>query len=431
MELVLRIVVLLVVLVGLITTIMSVKNWHWAQMVLLLFIFFSAIGTLILGLEVYRIHRTVRSGINPLKQQLADAQAENEALLRGTGDEALAGRIFDGQLPFVFAAEDRMPSAEVWTNRLQVQSRQRGRVWRGAAPQAIDPRTGRVAVAVPEPKPHGLEQGAILFAFEQGEPNVANPDQGAQFLGEFRVVQAAEPGVTLELVQGLDPRTMPRTIARLTRSVQTKSRPWSLYETMPADDHELFAGLSEEQLRQMIPAPSVNEYIRHGAPATDDDDDFHRAGFTDSGEKGQRVGPEDAEKAVEWRYDRTLRDYTYLFAELLRERVVKLALQAALTEDINRLKAALKSAQSLTAHREQKKQVLAGDLTHMVRDRQVIEQLLATIKSMIETARRQSSDLLAENMRLAQQLSERQLAELKRIDDAAPAPALPAAVSAN
>ena len=94
MTLVLQIVLAVVVLVGLITVIMSVKNWHWAQMLLLLCIFFSSIGALVLGLEVFRIHRTFRSKIPGLEQQIAELELKIDALKNGTGDQSLAGRIF-------------------------------------------------------------------------------------------------------------------------------------------------------------------------------------------------------------------------------------------------------------------------------------------------------------------------------------------------
>ena len=55
--------------------------------------------------------------------------------------------------------------------------------------------------------------------------------------------------------------------------------PWSMYETMPVDQLELFAGLSEEQLEKLLPEASVEEYIRQGTPAGPDDDEWHVIGF--------------------------------------------------------------------------------------------------------------------------------------------------------
>jgi hypothetical protein len=418
LTLVLQIVVALVVVVGLITIIMSIKNWHWAQMLLVLSLFFASIAVLVLGLEVFRIHRTFRKGMPALEEQIAKVQQENEALERGTRDELLASRIFSDGLPFNMEAEGRMPAMDVWKQRLQVQARQRGRVWSGVTPAGrVDAATGQVPVVIPAPRPHGLEQDAIVYAFEQGPPNPANPDQPAQYLGEFRVTATTENGATLQSVQGLDPRTG----GRLARSAATPGAVWKLYETMPMDSHEHFAGLNEQQLRGLLPAESLPEYLRHGTKATPDDDERHRAGYD---EQGKRVGPDDAAKATEWRYDRQLRDYAYLFAELARERVVLLAQRAGLIEDNARLKAANENALKLTAHRQLEIKTLTADLDHMKRDRQEIQNLLATVKQQLANARQRVATLIRENAQLAQNLIESQLAQLRTITAAMPAPAV-------
>jgi hypothetical protein len=424
LTLVLQIVVVLVILVGLITIIMSIKNWHWAQMLLVLSLFFTSIGVLVLGLEVFRIHRNLRKGMPALEKKIADVQAESAALERGTRDEALMNRIFAEGLPFDAEAEgNRMPAMDVWKQRLQVQARERGRVWSGVKPAGrVDAATGQIPVAIPAPRPHGLEKDAIVYAFEQGPPNPAAPDQPAQYLGEFRVMEVRDDGVTLKSVQGLDNRTG----GRLDRSAANPGSVWKLYETMPLDSYELFAGLNEAQLKQLLPAESIPEYLRQGTPATPDDDEYHRAGFDD---KGLRVGPDDAANATEWRFDRPLRDYAYLFAELARQRVVMLAQRAGLVEDNNRLKAAEASAQKLKAHREQEIVALKADLGHMTRDRQVIERLLAAVEQQLGSARKMVGDLMNENAELAQKLVASQLAQLRSITAATPAPGVSPAVS--
>ena len=402
MVLVFQILLAVVVLAGLITVIMSAKTWHWAQMLLLLAIFFSSIGALLLGLEVYRIHRTFRARMPQLERQLAEVELQIEALRYGTGDRALAGRIFGGELPFDIDVEQRMPGQGVWSRRLQDQARQRGRVWRNAARAGnVDPATGRVAVTLDQPQPHGLTADSVVYVFEEGNVNPANPAQGAQFLGEFRVIEVRPNGATLESVVQLDNRTGPR--------VAGSQRPWTLYETMPADRHELFAGMTEEELRQLIPAASIDEYLRHGQeverPAAADAFDPAIA-MVD--EAGVRVGPDDAAKAVKWLYDRQLRDYPSFFATAHLHLVQQAAQRSALQEDIAKLAAAQELAKQFGAQRTEERQALTGDLGHLERDRDAIQSLLATVQQQLENARRLLAEAIQQNMQLAAELAAQQ-----------------------
>jgi hypothetical protein len=416
---VLQIVVVLIVLVGLITTIMSIKNWHWAQMLLLLSIFFTCLGVLFLGMEVFRIHRNLRAGMPAKIAKIEDLEEVNEAFLHGTRDaevigRAFAGDPFNGEVPYDAEAEGRMPGMGVWRSRLQDLARDRGRVWRDVkAAGPVDPATGRIPVTLPAPRPHGLEKDAIVFAFEQGPPNPATPDQGRQFLGEFRVVEAREDGVTLESVQRLDERTG----GRLVRSAQNPQIAWRLYETMPSDRHDMFAGLSETDLKKLLPAATIDEYLRHGQEATRDDDEYHRAAFDD---QGQRVALDDPKKVKEL-YDRTLRDYAYTFSELLRQKTLLLAETAGLTEDINRLKAAQENALKLTAHRQKELTELGKDAKFMERDRQAIEKLRDTVQAQLANAREIVAKLIPENAQAAQRYIESQVTELESGPVAAPA----------
>jgi hypothetical protein len=411
-----------VILVGLITIIMSIKNWHWAQMVLLLSIFLVSILDMVLGMEVYRIHRNFGRPIPALENKIENVQNRIKALEQGTRDQALANQIFPEGLPFDWDKEGSMPSIDVWRQRQQVQVRVRGRVWAGVKAGRVDVRTGQVQVAIPAPKPHGLQKDSIVYAFEQA-PAGAPPNQRGQYLGEFRVTDVSEGGAALQSVQGLDQRTA----TRLEASARS-NRTWKLYEKMPLDSHDLFAGLTPEQLKQLLPASTVNQYIRQGTPATPDDDENHRAGFD---EKGLQVGPNDKDKAVKWLYDRPLRDYAYLFTEFARERAQMLARIAGLKEDNARLDEARQSALRLAEERNAQIQSLTSDLGNMKRDRQVIEQLLNTVKAQLANAVQQRDGLVQKNAENAQKFVNTQLTQLREITAAtAAAAALPSPAGA-
>jgi hypothetical protein len=398
LEVVLQIVVAIVVLVGLITVIMSIKNWHWAQVLLLLGIFFLSVGNLLFGLEVYRIHSSLRRKLPILEDQTVKLEEEIAAMQYG-GPSLMLPRIFDEPLAFDVEAEGRMPSMAVWTRRLQDMERERGSVWRGVTPaSAIDPQTNRLTVKLAEPLPHGLDQNSIVYMFEEGEPNAAAPQEGAQFLGEFRVVGVQPDTAELESVYRLDNRTGNR--------IASSTRPWVLYETMPRDQYQLFAGKTEEELRQMLPAATVEEYLRHGTPATPDDDDLHRAAFDD---QDHRLGPESAGEAAKTLYDRQLRDYDYLFDAANRDYVELAAEQAALTEDAKKLAEAQAIATKVGEQRTAEKQGLTQDLAHLEQDVAAIRALLATIQRQAGNVQQRISRLLVENAQMANQLQQAQL----------------------
>jgi len=285
-------------------------------------------------------------------------------------------------------------------HRLKMISRERGRVWRGVQPAGEVDDQGVVQVEIAQPTPHGLEKDAIVYvfeaggAFEAGEVNPTDSSAGRQYLGEFRVTEAGE---RLASSQG----------------------PWSLYETMPADRHKLYAGLEEEQLRQLLPADSLDEYLRHGTPATADDDEWHKIGLN---ENDERVGPENLDQAVKFLYDRPLRDYAYLFSELAQQRVVLQASRQAVAQDLVKLAEALQSAEQLGTFREQQRTALASDLTGMQGDRLAIETHRDLVQHQLTHAKQLIERLLARNSELADRLTQRQMGLLESINRAAPAP---------
>ncbi|MGI9455441.1 MAG: hypothetical protein ACR2NU_02715 [Aeoliella sp.] len=385
LTLVLQIVLAVALLLALVTVVMSTKIWHWSQVVLVLFIILFGVGALFLGAEVFRIHRNLRAGIPKLEENLEAANLKTEELLKGTNDE---------------------PGIRELEHRLQIVSRERGRAWRGVQPASEVSDQGAVQVSIPNPQPHGLGQDTIVYAFESGEPT-----EGAQYLGEFRVIEANAEGVTLEPILLIDQRTGERLAA--------SEGPWSLYETMPVDRHSLYADLSEEQLQQMLPEESVEEYLRHGTEATRDDDEWHVIGLD---ENDERVGPEQMDQAVKRLYDRPLRDYAYLFEEYAREKVVAMAAREAITEDNAKLETALESAKQLSQFREAEIVALTSDEAGMKQDRAAIEKHRDLVQRQLSNARQLIEVLLADNTARARELAERQLGLMQMIDSVAPAP---------
>ena len=449
MSLVFSILLGLLVLVGLIATFMTIKHWHWAQMLLMLGVFLASVGVLFLSAEVVRIHKLLRTNLPKLEAQVAALEEKNEALETGSrvpaavnaalndlrdpervadavsrldGKEALAEQLKrlagnEREMARITAEFDKvsesgmLPSLVVWDQQNQVLARQRGRVWR-LARKASDPdAAGTVQVAIGEPRPHGIEQGAIVYVFEMGEPNAADPAQGSQYIGEFRVAAVAPDGVTLSPVLPLDRRTLQRLAA--------SQRPWSIYETMPADRHDLFgsynrsgewvSNFTEEQLRRMLPAASVEEYIRQGGPVTRDDDEYHRQAFN---EENLPIGPESSDPVASVKYNRPLRAYGLVFSELADQRAEIIAGLAAEFEDFKKLQTTQTQADQLNAARLEEKQKLTADKEHMDRDLAVITALHKDVADRLAVMTESLRDGLRANAELAAELTKRQLAML-------------------
>lgn len=388
MTLVFQILIGVVVLVGLITIIMSYKTWHWSQVVLVCSVFLAGVGFLFLAAETFRIHAVLRSDIPQKEAELERLADQSRTLQRGTLEE---------------------PGIRGMRHRLQIVTRERGRVWRGVMPVSQVDDEGQLQVEIPSPQPHGLETDSIVFAFEQSDPNVNNPEVGSEYLGEFRVVDTAGPDVTLESTQLLTERTGSR--------IDNSQGPWVLYETMPQDKHDIFAELSEEELREMIPSESIEEYLRHGTPATPDDPEANVVGLD---ENDERV--EDLQDAVKRLFDRPLRDYAYIFNELEQRRVILQSQIQATIEDNAKLTAALESAERLTEFRNEQKQMLQSDLGNMEQDLQAIEELLDQVQTQLANANDRIEQTLAQNSAYSDQLQEIQLGLMETIDATAPAP---------
>jgi len=390
LSLIVQIVLGLAVLVGLVTIIMSNKNWHWTQLVLVLLVFFTAIGFLFLGAETVRIHEIFRKGIPELEQQIASLQQQNDKLQNGQGDE---------------------PGILKLDHRLQILTRERGRVWRGVLPAGqVDPQ-GRVSIEIAKPSPHGLEKDAILYVFEAGSPNAEDPTDGKQYLGEFRVTEVQAGGATLEPILLVD--------NRMGNRLAGSEGPWSLYETMPIDRHRLFVGIPEEALRRMLPAESVEEYLRHGTEATPDDDEWHVTGLD---ENDERVGPDDIDQAVKRLYNRSLRDYAFLFNKLAGEKVVALARQIAVREDNAKLVKALAAAEQTGAFRQRQIDSLETDLAGMKQDRSAIESHRDAVLSLLAHFNERIKGYRKANSAIAKQFAEEQLGLASYINSVAPAP---------
>jgi hypothetical protein len=409
--LIIWIVILLLFIASIVAAYFGARYWHWAHVTLVVFIFMAAVGFFVLAAETLRINAVLRKQVNQLDTQLTQVKANLDGLDRGTGNAQVINQLAGLEVHIPEEATE-IPSISELEHDLHLATRLRGQVWRNVVPGQFDPQTGTLEVSIvppkpaaeeedgqaapPAPQPAGIAANKILFVFESGPPDAADPTQGAQYLGEFRVTEAAGLQATLVTVNELDDYEKQR--------LANSRGPWSMYETMPVDQLELFAGLSEEQLKKLLPEASVEEYIRQGTPAGPDDDEWHVVGF-DADEN--RLGPNDLDKAVKKTYQRRLRDYATDLSELNRRRVILLASIAAVTQDNALLSTALASAKKLEAFRTEEIRKLQIDLAGVQKEREIIERHLATVEQQLATARQILDQAIAKNRQLADELARR------------------------
>jgi hypothetical protein len=256
-----QIVLGLLVIFFIVTVVFSVKTWRWHQ-ILFLFATFIAAGTFIVfAAATLKTHKTWRTAVNDLDKKLKENVAAKELLQFGDVNKVQ-------QEPNI-----RNVKAEIGRILLD-----RGRVWRNCQAGNFDGMSVTVttASAAADPmaavKPNNIEAKSILYAFKE-LPNADNTMfLPGVYLGEFVATAVTESTVTLSPTIPLD--------AYQAQQIRAVNDPWVLYEVLPVDGYEFFAGLSEEQLRTLMPQGTMTQetwdaliksYVRTFGPATADD----------------------------------------------------------------------------------------------------------------------------------------------------------------
>jgi hypothetical protein len=374
----------------------SARTWHWGHVIVVVGIVLSTFGFMLLAAETLRINRVYRTAINQKTKQLDDITARNNALKKGTNKPEIIAALRNEQEPAVLIPEEAesIPSLDDLDHEILLATRRRGRVWRNVAPAGVD--QSGVKVNVPAPASSGLAPSTVVYLFEEGAAQLPAPDgkpQGRQYLGAFRVTAVAGQQATLAPVQPLDQFEQQR--------LASSRPPWVIYETMPPDRHEVFAGIPEEELKKRLPASSVQEYLRHGKEATTDDPDVRKLGFDENGKPLPHEELNNAAKVVYWRQ---LRNYAAEFDELARRRVEMEVAIAAVKQDLATFAVTLSTAKELQTTKQREVERLKSDLAGVQKERQTIEKHLALVQQQLNRARQLLQDTLALNASLARGL---------------------------
>lgn len=336
--------------------------------------FYSAARTL-------QTHASWRQKANTLESQLNQTLANNEVLVEG-----------DQNNPGILQLSVELHDLVV----------DRGRVWYGAMPGAIDD-TGATSVTIADPVPHGISGNSLLYVFEQ---STTDPERNGTYLGAFKVagVTEADPTQQGQLGEVALVPARPFSPSALER-LKISAGPWMLYEMLQRDRYDVFANLDETELRAILPDATVEEYLKQGQPAE----------AADPAERTDEEG----------NYVRQLRDYAVLFRELdrqmtlLRDRIA--SSQSAL--------AALNYVNQDSQEQEKFRQAEVATLTDRLSRARHELKAVTDLQQQLEAKLQATQAAVAENSTKARaletELTKRQLAAAEAIEDRTQATAEP------
>jgi hypothetical protein len=386
----------------------SARTWHWGYVILVEALILATFGFFLLAAETLRINAVLRTQVKGIQKQIDTVDLQNAALAEGSSDGGIIGQLGNLDPPVKVTKDkegnDKLDSLTDLDHRLLIITRERGRVWRNVKPAGqINAQTGAVSVSIPAPIPANLKAETVVYLFGEGapQPPAAGVPRGPQFLGEFTVAQVGPQTATLQPVSKMDEFEL--------RRLAASPAPWIIYDSMPIDRHQTFAGKPDPELKQKLPAKTVNEYLRDGKPSTADEEKTDPIRVIGFDADGKQLPPAEMAKATKKLYQRRLRDYAAEFDDLSRRRVVMLSDIDAINKDIERLKIAQEVAKKVQAFREDERAKLTSDLAGVTKEQAAIEQLVGQIKKQIARANQLTQDLLLRNTQMADQLSTRQL----------------------
>lgn len=259
----------------------------------------------------------------------------------------------------------------------------RGRVWRNCTPQKANAQTGEAAVVIEKPQPHGLTAKTVLYIFDANDV-----EKGGRYLGEFSVSAVAEKQIGLQPTHKMSERQL--------QQLGASRGPWNLYDVMPIDSHDAFAGKSPEDLRKLLVEESVAEHARDGKKADPSDP----AECVDK--KGNYVRPLRDYQAMFGRYYRELARNAELEGVVARAKKSLAAAEANIKRSMEASQTTIEAAKTELAAATAQRDAVAGH-------RKQLEENLAAAKQWIEQT-------LASNRVMAKEITKLQLEASRRID---------------
>jgi len=306
----------------------------------------------------------------------------------------------------------------------------RGRIWSYCGPQQVSP-TGGIAVQTNEESSDGpvIAPKSIVHVFE--ERDVA---EDGRYLGEFRVENATEQQVVMEPTRKLTPEE----IKAIQDSQATPNMSWAIYEKMPVDSPETFAGMNEDQLTALLIKPNKN-------PPQPEVDEILLSRIDELVADGKPVGPESDAPAERFSssektflpdyvtlpddiidevesdgtnyFFRPLRDYSALFEMYDRRRIELHDSNEATVRDGQLVQGALADAEKQKALRTREKAMLDQDRSQIERERDVVAKHQQELQRRVSLIQQDNERIKQTNKAMAGQLAKIQLSTARHINE--------------
>lgn len=302
--------------------------------------------------------------VNRLQSQIQQTKAENELTAEGDANH-------DG--------------IRQLKNKLFAVTLDRGRVWFDCQPNKpqIDPQQAvTVTLGLNERyNSQNLEDGLILYLFEQ-----ADLQKDGRYLGEFKVSGIGEGQIVLG-------STLPLRDEQLKR-VSNPQGPWTAYETMPADSHEIWKLVDEARIKELL-GDAAEEYLKDGKPS---------------------IAGDPPEHVIDGRYVRQLRSYATEFYELDRLRTIGVDRIAAAKQDLGYMQAAVADAERQRQFGEQQVARLKADVARIERENKAVADLRDRLRKSLKETSEANVAALAQNRRMVEEITRFQFQALAEAD---------------
>ena len=364
--------------------------------------------------------------------------------------------------------------------KIRVALYDRGRVWTDCRPISVN--GGTVQVEVTDPNPHQITANLIVFVFDSkpqsdggsylgefkvtdagGPPAEAPADAGA---APAAPAAPASPVITLENVWPMSAREQARLAA-------AQGGSWIICDKMPADgeyifrDADVFAaaelGVAEaelaaldrnDRLGKFLPPDSLVEFQLDGEPAdaqiladhpdrievlVEFNEDYPSDEFSYKEDQrvwlpklslGNRPGADElAQQGIveivedaEPRYARELRDYAHTFRDIYTRSGQQRIRIDDITFDTDAVNVILNEKTAIITENEEEIARLTHDKEGFLRDKSILEDLLAKLYAQRLAIGRRMLELRQQNAVLAKQIDDLQMQAVEAINRRSPAP---------